>query len=112
MLKSVVIVGALAWLVTSNSPASAGWITCDYNLNGTFTDSLGGPSLVVTDGTLGSTGYMFRGGLLPGVAAVISPTDYSVELLVCLTPDGLRKSGNGFKLQAEDARPVKSDGLP
>ncbi|HEY1380579.1 MAG TPA: hypothetical protein VGF55_27505 [Gemmataceae bacterium] len=111
-MKLIISLATLVWLTALTTPAQAGWLIADYQLNSSFTDNLGGPSMVGAGGILSPTGYTFRGGQLPDVAAVISPTDYSVELLVSLTPAGERKPRDVIKNQTENADPVKSGGLP
>jgi hypothetical protein len=63
-------------------PARASILIHDYQLNGSFADGLGGPSLVPGGGTLGATGYAFDANqglsLSNGLAA---PDHYSIEIV-------------------------------
>ena len=63
-------------------PAQAASVTHIYDLNGTLTDSLGGPSLVPAGGTLTATGYVFSANQGLGLAGgVLDGASYSIELI-------------------------------
>jgi hypothetical protein len=55
--------------------------SASYTLNGTYDDSLGGPSLVSHGGTLGPTGYSFDPNQGLSLLGVIDQTNYSIELV-------------------------------
>jgi hypothetical protein len=74
---SLVLAGVL--LPSPGFPAS---ITHTYDLNGSLTDGLGGPSLISAGGTLTATGYTFgpnQGLTLSG--GLVDDADYSLELV-------------------------------
>ena len=52
------MVATLLVLASADAPCLAG-IIHDYELNGSFADSLGGPALVPAGGTLNATNYSF-----------------------------------------------------
>src|SRR4051794_3466815 len=64
-----------------------------YELNGTFADTFGGPSMVpVGSGALGPFGYTYAPGEGPNVSGVINPTNYSIEMYFSITDvSGFRK---------------------
>jgi Concanavalin A-like lectin/glucanases superfamily len=63
-------------------PAQAASVTHIYDLNGTLTDSLGGPSLVPAGGTLTATGYAFGANQGLGLAGgLLDGGSYSIELI-------------------------------
>jgi len=79
----------LGWGSTARAEAI---VTHIYELNGSFADSLGGPSLVPNGGVLGATGYTFGFGQGPSVSNAINPTTYSIEMLFSINQtDGFRK---------------------
>jgi hypothetical protein len=71
-----------AALTACASLASAASLTHSYNLNGSYADSLGGPSLVAEGGTLGADLYTFGAnqGLSLSNALTGTEGDYSIEL--------------------------------
>src|SRR4051812_14541803 len=65
----------------SGASANAASLIHAYNLNGSYADSLGGPSLVDAGGTLGADLYSF--GTNQGLSlsnGLTSATSYSIEL--------------------------------
>ncbi len=61
-------------------------VTHIYDLNGSLTDTMGGPALVAAGGTLNATGYSF--GPNQGLSlsnGFLDPADYSIELLFNFT---------------------------
>jgi len=64
------------------SPAGvAAALLHDYELNGTYADSLGGPPIVPNGGTLGPTGYTFAATQGPSLSnALPVPGNYSIEM--------------------------------
>jgi hypothetical protein len=74
-------------------PANAALLH-NYNLNGSLTDSLGGPSLVAHGGVLGAADYSFGAdqGLTLGGLNLVANGDYQIELGFSFdTPSGYRK---------------------
>ncbi len=74
------ILASLTWWCMSLA-GHAATVTHIYELNGSFADALGGPSMVPTGGTLGLTGYTFGAGQGPHVSQAINPATYSIEML-------------------------------
>jgi hypothetical protein len=75
--------------------AQAATITHAYNLNNTFIDSYGGPSLVANGGTLAANGYSFAANQgLNLTGAISDPHKYSILVDYKLSDT---MSGNGFK---------------
>lgn len=63
------------------TPAARATLLHDYELNGTFADSLGGPPMVGNGGTLGATGYTFAANQGPSLSnALPLPGSYSIEI--------------------------------
>jgi hypothetical protein len=69
------------------SGAQAAALIHDYQLNGTLSDALGGPSLVAINaggpnGTIGATGFSFpfNSGLQLSGSSLLDATDYSIEM--------------------------------
>jgi PKD-like domain/Domain of unknown function (DUF5011)/Secretion system C-terminal sorting domain/HYR domain len=62
-------------------------VSHSYNLNGTYADAFGGPSLVPNGGTLGASNYAF--GALQGlqISNAVSLNNYSIQ--VKFTPDNV-----------------------
>jgi hypothetical protein len=73
---------ALGFLVARAGTAEAGLtLVHDYELNNTFSDSLGGPSLVPDGGTLSGAGYSFaRGQGLSLDNAISNPSVYGISV--------------------------------
>ena len=73
------------------SPAQAGLIH-EYELNGTFADSFGGPPIVPNGGTLGPAGYTFGPDQGPTLSNAIPASNYSIEMrFVIDNTSGYRK---------------------
>ncbi len=67
--------------VTVNNVAPIlGCVTHIYELNGSFADSLGGPSMAPAGGSLGATGYSFGAGQGPNLSNAINSSTYSIEM--------------------------------
>src|SRR5262249_34448231 len=67
---------------TSSSSGVTQGLVHDYELNGSYADSFGGPALVPNGGTLGTTGYSF--GAHEGLRlrwALTNPRNYSIEMV-------------------------------
>jgi autotransporter-associated beta strand protein len=61
--------------------ASTATLTHEYDLDGSFTDNLGGPDITPNGGTLSGTNYTFGPGQgLTLTGAIASPRNYSIEL--------------------------------
>jgi hypothetical protein len=78
--RTFALCAALA-LGLSAAPAVAQTVTHIYELNGSYADTLGGPSLSPNGGTLTATDYQF--GANQGLSlsnALVDPADYSIEL--------------------------------
>src|SRR5690349_10165425 len=74
------------------SAVSAQTPTHSYDLNGTFADALGGPSLVGLGGSVGSTGYTFQPNQGLQLTGALNTSVYSIELVFALsTTDYYRK---------------------
>jgi hypothetical protein len=65
-----------ATLTIVNVPAP----THNYELRGTYADSLGGPAIVPAGGTLGPNGYTFGPDQGPSLSGAINPATYSIEM--------------------------------
>ena len=52
-----------------------------YTLDGTLTESSGGPPIVANGGTLGATGYSFGPNQGLSLVGVVNQTDYSIEMV-------------------------------
>lgn len=82
-LHRQLIVTAIISLASAQAAMALPSATHNYELNGSFADSLGGPSLTqVGGGTLGATGFTFPANQgLSLVGAVDTSAPYSVELV-------------------------------
>jgi hypothetical protein len=66
--------------VTSTSTTPVSGLIHNYELNGTYADSLGGPPLDPNGGTLGPNGYTFAAGQGPSLSGVVPSSHYSIEM--------------------------------
>lgn len=83
---------ALAIVSTAGTASAAAVLTHEYSLNGTFADSLSGPSMVGNGGSLGATGLTFGANQGPNLSSAIDSSTYSIELSVTLDSiSGYRK---------------------
>lgn len=88
----VAVLSAVTVLLLSPGRAAQAALIHDYELNGTFADSLGGPPMVSGGGTLGATGYTFAAGQGPNLSNAIPASNYSIEVGVALDDtSGYRK---------------------
>jgi hypothetical protein len=94
-LPAVTALACLALMLCVASSANAAFVTHIYDLNNTYADTLGGPSMVPAGGTLGLTGYTFAAEQGPSVSNAIDPYTYSIEMKFTL--DAL-SAGNYRKL--------------
>jgi Concanavalin A-like lectin/glucanases superfamily len=77
-----------------------------YELNGTFADALGGPSLVPYGGTLNASSYSFGADEGLSLSNAIDPGNYSIEMIFNFeTVDGWRRVVE-FKNRGEDGEDV------
>jgi len=60
----------------------------DYQLNGTYADALGGPSLSPDGGTLGPIGYTFAPNQGLNVSGITNGSIYSIDMVFQLTDIG------------------------
>lgn len=82
------VAGSLVALSLLTAPAAlAQSPTHAYTLNGTFSDALGGPSLVPLGGTLGANGYTFPSNQGLSLSGAINPTNYSIEMMFNFAAD-------------------------
>ena len=90
LTRNALAIAAIAGLALSTGHAAT--LTHDYELNGSYADSLGGPSLVNEGGTLTATGYNFAANQGLNLSNAITPGNYSIELNFSLTDvSGYRK---------------------
>ena len=74
------------------APTGGATLTHNYELNGTFNDALGGPSLVPQGGTLNATNYSFGADEGLTLSNAIVPDDYSIETIFSFeNVDGYRR---------------------
>ena len=69
-------------MLVASSSLYAAQVTHIYDLNGSLSDSFGGPALVAAGGTLNPTNYSF--GPNQGLAlsdGLVNPADYSIEVI-------------------------------
>ena len=76
-LHAAVLTAGIAAL---SGAAQAATLTHDYELNGSYADALGGPSLVAEGGTLTATDYTFSNNQGLNLTNGVSATDYSIEV--------------------------------
>jgi hypothetical protein len=95
LFVSVTITGASLMMgLFSATSAEAATLSHLYNLNGTLTDSLGGPSLVSNDGTIGAGGYTFDANEGPSLSNAVTQDNYSILMDFSISDtDG----NNGYK---------------
>ena len=105
----ILFVGGTLGVVIPTDVAQAALLH-DYQLNGTYADSLGGPSLVPNGGTLGPDGYTFAAGQgLTLSNALAAPGSYSIEMGITLdNTDSYRKLLD-FKNRTSDNGLYNSD---
>lgn len=83
-LRAVIALGAFVAGACA-APANAELLH-NYDLNGTFEDSLGGPPLVGNGGSLGASGYTFAAQQGPSLSGALpSPGNYTIEMGVTLS---------------------------
>jgi hypothetical protein len=70
----------LGFLTVATRASAAAILIHHYALNGSYTDSLGGPSLAPAGGTIGPDGYTFGANQGLSLSNAINPTDYSIVM--------------------------------
>ncbi len=91
-----------AGLALAAASASAQTATHVYDLNGSFADALGGPSMLGQGGTLGATGYAFGTNQGPTLAGAIGADQYSIEMYFQIDATTGYRSLIDFKNHAND----------
>ena len=74
-VTATVVVGLF---LTARAASASAILVHDYELNGSLSDGLGGPSLVANGGTLGASGYAFGANQGLSLSGGINATDYSI----------------------------------
>ena len=64
----------------------------DYELNNSYADILGGPSLVPNGGTLEASGYTLAANQGLSLSNAIDPNNYSIQMGVSLSELALQRS--------------------
>jgi CubicO group peptidase (beta-lactamase class C family) len=83
----------------------------NYDLNGSFADSQGGPAIMSTGGTMGATGYSFEPGQGPNLGSAVNSTEYSIELFFSIDETSSFRKLIDFKDQSSDYGLYSQDGF-
>ena len=87
----------LILLAGSAAAASAATLTHAYNLNGTYSDALGGPALTPNGGSVAANGYTFGAGQgLDAAGLLNNDTNYSIAMRVEFSNLPAGNRGNGY----------------
>ncbi|MEO7720187.1 MAG: hypothetical protein ABIY70_28690 [Capsulimonas sp.] len=90
LMRNAFAFAAIAGLACS--AANAATLTHEYDLDGTYADTLGGPNLVANGGTLTATHYNFGANQGLSLSNGVTANDYSIELNFSFaTTSGYRK---------------------